>query len=122
MLMGYETTLYIGHTLDESYKSQYVDIIAAVYLGKIGEHEGIGLEPQREPRYYLKPHVGMAEQSAYVDRDDYGDALSVGTVEGVIAGLVSLPDSSGFVGVALATLRAMREEGIPNLVVLGYGH
>ena len=120
--MGYETTLYIGHPLDESDKPQYVDIIAAVYLGKVGPHEGIGLRTPDEPRYYFSPHVGMAEQSAYVDRDDYGDALSVGTVEGVIAGLVSLPDSSGFVGVALATLRALREEGIPNLVVLGYGH
>ena len=120
--MGYETTLYIGHPLDENDRPQYVDVVASVYLGKVGPHEGIGLRTPDEPRYYLKPHVGMAEQSAYVDRDDYGDALSVGTVDGVIVALEAIHDSSGFVGVALATLRALNEKGIRNLVVLGYGH
>lgn len=120
--MGYETTLYLGHPLDENDRPQYVNVVASVYLGKVGPHEGIGLRTPDEPRYYFSPHVGMALFSAYVDCDNYGDVLSVGTVDEVICGLISLPDSSGVVGVALATLRALREERIPNLVVLGYGH
>ena len=120
--MGYETTLYIGHPLDENDRPQYVNVVASVYLGKVGPHEGIGLRTPNEPRYYIVPFVGPHLHSVSVAHDDYGDVLSVGTVDEVICGLISLPDSSGVVGVALATLRALREERIPNLVVLGYGH
>lgn len=120
--MGYETTLYIGHPLHEGTPPYYVDLIAAVYLGKVGAHEGIGLSRPDAPLYYLVPHIGPYAHTVAVDRDDGGDVLSYGTVEGVISGLISLPDSSGYVGVALGTLRALREERTPALVVLGYGH
>lgn len=120
--MGYETTLYIGEpgSIRESGKPEWVDIIASIDLCKVGSHESLGLVAQEKPAFYF-----YAEGSdRKILRDLYGDTLSVGTRESVLAALRAKSEGDDYrrYAVAIAMLRSLTKKHFPRLVVLGYGH
>ena len=128
--MGYSTKLFIGERTGDasriSSEIEEVQLIAVVDVEKIGAHEGIGLTREGPQRYCVAP----TEMDTEIIHDEYGDALSVGTRDAVLAALearlagIASGQRCYLAGVsaAVAVLRVLTPDLCPALVVLGYGY
>lgn len=121
--MGYETKLFFCEPAlwdSGKRKARYASVIASVDLCKVGDPAENGLTKQQKPLFYIYGEDGNRR----IMRDLYGDCLSVGTRDSVLAALrkKSEQDSYRRFAVAIATLRSLSKKRFPEVVVLGYGH